>query len=73
MSEVSDRDLELLLDDIESKLIALERDLQGDGPDIDGLLLCTESILDDILIAYDILHTAGDVDLLIKQPILKWR
>ena len=51
MSEVSDRDVELLLDDIESKLIAVERDLQGDGPDIDGLLLCTESILDDILIA----------------------
>eukprot|EP00731_Ephydatia_muelleri_P004752 Em0002g928a len=67
VSEVSDRDVELLLDDIESKLIAVERDLQGDGPDIDGLLLCTESILDDILIAYDILHTAGDVDLLIKQ------
>ena len=67
MSEVSDRDVELLLDDIESKLIAVERDLQGDGPDIDGLLLCTESILDDILIEYDILHTAGDVDLLIKQ------
>ncbi|KAL5497033.1 hypothetical protein EMCRGX_G013427 [Ephydatia muelleri] len=54
VSEVSDRDVELLLDDIESKLIAVERDLQGDGPDIDGLLLCTESILDDILIAIDV-------------------
>ena len=65
--EVSVGDVDLLLDEMESKLIAVEREIQRDCSNIDELLLCTESILDDILFVCDILPSTEDADLLLKQ------
>ena len=60
-------DVDQLLADVEAKLITIDQQLQSGFPDIDGLLVDTERVLNNIAYVCDFLPSAEESDTLLQQ------